>query len=118
MICADLLTPVKTTENCYLPEYDLILYGDCKLPFPPAFLLASSHITPTSLTSPSRVVRADLEYCGEVPLDITRQDATVRYLSECKWSRATSSESIVYYGRDVDVTLTCWANGNTIMGDP
>lgn len=24
------LGTVKTTEECYLPEYDLIEYGDCK----------------------------------------------------------------------------------------
>jgi hypothetical protein len=77
-------------KNCYLAEYDLTEYGD---------------------------FRADLNHCGEVPLSITRQDATVRYLSECKWGRSTSSESILYYGRDVDVTLTCWSNGNTIMND-
>lgn len=64
------------------------------------------------------VVSADLEYCGRVPLNITRQPASVRYLSECKWGPSTSSESIAYYGRDVDVTLTCWADGSVVMDDP
>jgi hypothetical protein len=72
---------VKTTDECYLSEFDLTEQFD---------------------------FRSELEWCGEVPLEITRQDATVRYLSECKWGRSTSSESMRFYGRDLDVELTCW----------
>ncbi|KYK57982.1 hypothetical protein DCS_04995 [Drechmeria coniospora] len=83
---------LKTIDSCYITEYDLIEYaGDFS---------------------------ADLKYCGQVSLDITRQAAAVRYLSECKWAPSTSSESMQFYGRDVDVTLTCWTEGYTkIMGD-
>lgn len=59
----------------------------------------------------------ELEYCGEVELDITEQDATVRYLSEGKWGYDTSSESLEYYGRDEDVTLTCWTDGADVNGN-
>jgi hypothetical protein len=59
----------------------------------------------------------ELEYCGEVELDITEQDATVRYLSEGKWGYGTSSESLEYYGRDEDVTLTCWTDGDDVNGN-
>lgn len=62
-------------------------------------------------------VSEDLDYCGRVPLDITRQDATVRYLSEGKWTASTAAESILYYGRDVDITVTCWTEGTEIIGD-
>lgn len=83
---------LKTTDNCYITEYDLIEYpGDFSV---------------------------DLKHCGNTPFDITRQPAKVRYLSECKWSYSTSAESIKYYGRDVDVTLTCWAESERkIAGD-
>lgn len=72
---------------------------------------ANSH-----LSSPP-IVREKLPYCGEVPMDITRQDATVRYLSECKWGYDTSTESMLFYGRDQDVTLTCYGQGGTVMDD-
>ncbi|KAI9899409.1 hypothetical protein N3K66_005870 [Trichothecium roseum] len=82
---------LKTTDNCYITEYDLVEYaGD---------------------------FTADLKYCGRVQKDITTQDAEVRYLSECKWGYSTSDESIKYYGRDVDVTLTCYAKGTEVVGD-
>jgi hypothetical protein len=82
---------LKTTSNCYVAEYDLIEYaGD---------------------------YTQELEYCGEVELDITEQDATVRYLSEGKWGYDTSSESLEYYGRDEDVTLTCWTDGADVNGN-
>lgn len=52
------------------------------------------------------------------PLNITRQPAQVRHLSECKWWPSTSSVSMKYYGRDVDVTLTCWIESYPVMEDP
>lgn len=60
----------------------------------------------------------DLEYCGEVPLTVTQEQNTIRYLSECIWGYETGNEVITYYGRDVNITLTCWANGTEVMGDP
>lgn len=71
-----------------------------------------------SLTAIVTVVREELEYCGDVPLEITEQDAEVRYLSECKWEYSTSSESLLYYGRDLDTTLTCWAEGEPVLENP
>lgn len=64
------------------------------------------------------VVSAELEYCGHIPLDVTQERATVRYLSECIWGYETGDEGIAYYGRDVDITVTCWAKGTEVMGDP
>jgi hypothetical protein len=81
---------LKTTDNCFLAEFDLVEQED---------------------------LREKLPYCGEVPLDITRQDATVRYLSECKWGYDTSAESILFYGRDQDITLTCYAQGGAVLND-
>lgn len=82
---------LKTTDNCYISEYDLIEHqGD---------------------------FRSELKSCGKVPLSVTKQPAKVRYLSECKWGYGTSSESIKFLGRDVDVSLTCWANGAKVLGN-
>uniref|UniRef100_A0A8H7KDY0 Cyanovirin-N domain-containing protein n=1 Tax=Bionectria ochroleuca TaxID=29856 RepID=A0A8H7KDY0_BIOOC len=83
---------LKTTENCYISEYDLVEYqGD---------------------------FRTDLKTCGKVPLKITKQPAKVRYLSECKWGYSTSDESMKFYGRDLDVTLTCWTEGGEVLNNP
>lgn len=76
--------------------------------------LAAPHSQGSHLTS-LRLVTEDLDYCGEVPLAITEEAAEVKYLSECKWGSYTSDESILFYGRDVDVTLTCWAQGETVL---
>ncbi|CEJ79835.1 hypothetical protein VHEMI00052 [[Torrubiella] hemipterigena] len=82
---------LKTVDNCYVAEYDLKEYaGDWS---------------------------QDLKYCGKVPKTITTQKSKVRYLSECKWESGTSSETIKYYGRDVDITLTCWVEGSEIVKD-
>ncbi|SPO06058.1 uncharacterized protein DNG_08747 [Cephalotrichum gorgonifer] len=82
---------LKTAEGCFVPEYDLVEYeGDYV---------------------------AELEFCGDTPLVVTHEPAIVRYLSECKWGYSTSRESIKYYGRDADITVTCWAEGEAIMND-
>ncbi|KEZ43274.1 hypothetical protein SAPIO_CDS4710 [Scedosporium apiospermum] len=82
---------LKTTTGCYLSEYDLVEYaGD---------------------------FREDLASCGQVPYEVTEQPAQIRYLTECKWGYSTSAESITYYGRDLDLTLLCWAEGGTVYGD-
>lgn len=73
------------------------------------------HIIRPTLTN---AVSADLPSCGRVPLKITKQDNKVRYLSECKWTSSTSSESIKFYGRDQDVTLTCFVpDGSNILNN-
>ncbi|PKS08743.1 hypothetical protein jhhlp_004796 [Lomentospora prolificans] len=82
---------LKTSNGCYLSEYDLIEYqGD---------------------------FREDLANCGTVPKVITEQPAKIRYLTECKWGYSTSDESITYYGRDLDLNVLCWAEGDEIQGD-
>ncbi|SPO07030.1 uncharacterized protein DNG_09724 [Cephalotrichum gorgonifer] len=82
---------LRTTDGCYLAEYDLIEYeGDFS---------------------------AELDYCGNIPLAVTQERATVRYLSECLWGYETGNEGIAYYGRDVDITVTCWAEGSEVIGD-
>lgn len=72
----------------------------------------------STLTAPPDVVRTDLKTCGKVPLKITKQPAKVRYLSECKWGYSTSDESMKFYGRDLDVTLTCWTEGGEVLNNP
>lgn len=68
-------------------------------------------------SSNKNVVREDLANCGTVPKVITEQPAKIRYLTECKWGYSTSDESITYYGRDLDLNVLCWAEGDEIQGD-
>lgn len=42
----------------------------------------------------------------------------MRFLSECKWGTDNYNETIKYYGRDQDLTLTCWLEGASIVGYP
>ena len=79
--------------------------------------LASGYNIPANSVFSRNPVSAELDYCGHVPLDVTQEPATVRYLSECKWGPSAYDESISYYGRNVDITLICWDNGTILMGD-
>lgn len=56
--------------------------------------------------------------CGQIPLEVTQEAATVRFLTECKWGTDIYNETILYYGRDQDVVLTCWSEGSSIVGYP
>lgn len=83
---------LKTNTGCFVSEYDLIEHeGD---------------------------YREEIPGCGDIPFEITEQPARVRYLSECKESSSTSSESTTYYGRDLDLTVLCWAQNDIVNNNP
>lgn len=76
-----------------------------------------------SLLSPEKTnqfaVSKDLKPCGNIPQKITKQAARLKYLSTCNWKRYTEGQVIAYYGRDKDITLTCWGQGTDgVLNNP
>lgn len=57
-------------------------------------------------------VSAELEFCGEIPLEVTQQRARVKYLAVCRWGPNRTGEPIAYYGRDDDIIVTCWVESD------
>ncbi|CEJ91179.1 hypothetical protein VHEMI06909 [[Torrubiella] hemipterigena] len=60
-------------------------------------------------------ITEDLKYCGQIPMDIYREPAQVRYLSECKASPYTTDEDVQFYGRDQNITVTCSTKGQELL---
>lgn len=97
---------VRTTDGCYVPESDLFEYeGDCEWKRNRLHGVVG-HANPSAFFHDA--VSAELEFCGEIPLEVTQQRARVRYLAACKWGHSKTADSIAYYGRDEDITVTCW----------
>jgi hypothetical protein len=82
---------LKTGDECYIAEYDFI--------------------------ETNTDYRTKIPYCGSIPEDITRQAATVRYLTTCNWERNVRGGDITHYGRDEEVTLTCFTEGGSVVGN-
>ena len=102
-----------TTNNCYVPYYDVQeIEGDRRFPMNTIYFLYIAWLLTKGL------VTETLPSCGEISLQVTQEAATVRFLSECKWGTNNDNETIQYYGRDQELTLTCWSEGSSIVGYP
>ncbi|KAJ4359825.1 uncharacterized protein N0V89_000381 [Didymosphaeria variabile] len=86
---------LRSTSNCYVTEYDL-----------------SDNTTDYTSALP---------YCGRgsEDEDLTLEDATLRYKTECRICPTISCDTVAYLMEETDVELTCWTpDGQTIIDDP
>lgn len=86
---------LRSTSDCYVTEYDL---AD----------------NTTDYTS-------SLPYCGSdsEDEDLTLEDATTKYKTECRICPELSCDTVAYLKEDTDVELTCWTpEGQVIIDDP
>jgi hypothetical protein len=63
----------------------------------------------------------DLEYCGPASEDqnLTIEDATLKYKTECRICPALGCDTVAYLNEDTDLELTCWVpDGQVIIDDP
>jgi hypothetical protein len=63
----------------------------------------------------------DLEYCGRASevQDITIENATLKYKTECRICPEISCDTVAYLKEDTDLELTCWTpDGQLIIDDP
>ncbi|KAJ4295470.1 hypothetical protein N0V90_007482 [Kalmusia sp. IMI 367209] len=85
---------LRTSSSCYVTEYDVVDAGDY-----------------TSL----------LPYCGpgSSDEDLTLEDATLQYKTECRICPQISCDTVAYLMEETDVELTCWTpDGQVIIDDP
>lgn len=63
----------------------------------------------------------DLAYCGpeSEEQDLTIEDATTKYKTECRICPELTCDTIAYLKEDTDLELTCWyPEGQVIIDDP
>ncbi|KAK7179961.1 hypothetical protein DPSP01_009871 [Paraphaeosphaeria sporulosa] len=86
---------LRSTSDCYVTEYDL-----------------NDNITDYTSALP---------YCGpgSEDEDLTLEDATLKYKTECRICPTISCDTVAYLKEDTDVELTCWTpDGQVIIDDP
>ncbi|KAF2025877.1 hypothetical protein EK21DRAFT_116325 [Setomelanomma holmii] len=86
---------LKSEAGCYVTQYDAWEYGEGW--------------------------ENDLAYCGpdSEEQDLTIEDATLKYKTECRSCPQLDCDVIAYLKEDIDVELTCWyPYGQTIIDDP
>lgn len=102
---------LKSEAGCYVTQYDVLEYaGDCEI-FSGQAKAYANYQTDTE----------DLKYCGRESeeQDLTIEDATLQYKTECRICPTISCDVIAYLKEDTDVELTCWTpEGQTIIDDP
>lgn len=101
-------TWLRTTEGCYVTQWDMIEYsGDCMFTFC-AFTntdFANDLLTPADTE--------DLPYCGYIEEEWTSVPARTKYASDCLYTAGYNEHFMKRFKPEVDLTLTCV----TIDGD-
>ncbi|KAF1845060.1 uncharacterized protein K460DRAFT_405337 [Cucurbitaria berberidis CBS 394.84] len=86
---------LKSEAGCYVTQYDVLEY-------------------PGDYTT-------NLDYCGpeSEEQDLTVEDATLKYKTECRICPEISCDTVAYLKENTDVELTCWyPEGQVIIDDP
>lgn len=95
---------LKTDQNCYVTQYDLLLYkGTCKLCSRP---MSSTKIVPTYTSTDEQ----DLDYCGPASevKKYTEVPAKTKYNSECWICPTTSCDNVAYHKYGTNLVTTCY----------